>query len=95
MLFVIHALDGRDTENIRAAHYPAHKDFLATSAKLGVRVVMSGPLTTDDGSKALGSLFVLEASDRATVEAFHRNDPFFKARVWETVSIAAFDKRRG
>jgi hypothetical protein len=33
---------------------------------------MSGPLTTDDGTMRIGSLFVVEALDRATVERFNR-----------------------
>jgi uncharacterized protein YciI len=56
---------------------------------------MSGPLVADYGKTMIGSLMILEAADRATVEAFNRADPFFAAEIWEKVNITAFVKRQG
>jgi uncharacterized protein len=56
---------------------------------------MSGPLMDDDGSAMIGSLFVVEASDRAAVERFNRADPFHAAEIWERVSITRFNRRQG
>ncbi len=95
MLFVIHGFDRADAPAKREKHFPAHKAFLAEAGKWGVKIVMSGPLTKDDGATPIGSHFVIEAPDRAAVEAFHRADPFFAAQVWEKTEITAFLKRIG
>lgn len=95
MLFIIHALDKPGVLATRLAHYEAHKAFLSDTARFGVTIVMSGPLVEDDGVTAKGSLFLVEAADRATVEAFHHADPFYAVGIWEKVSITAFIRRQG
>jgi uncharacterized protein YciI len=95
MLFVIHAVDRPGALETRLAHYDAHKAFLADTSAYGVRIVMSGPLVADDGATAIGSHFVVEAADRATVVAFNRADPFHAAGIWAEISIRGFIKRQG
>jgi uncharacterized protein len=95
MLFVIHALDKPGALDVRLARYDAHKAFLADPSPYGIRIVMSGPLTTDDGKKMIGSLFLVEADDRAAVESFNRADPFYEAGIWERVTITGFQRRQG
>jgi uncharacterized protein len=95
MLFVIHARDGEGALPRRLALYDAHKTFLADTRPFGVTVVMSGPLAADDGETMIGSLFVVDAPDRASVERFHAADPFKSAGIWETVSITGFIRRQG
>ena len=56
---------------------------------------MSGPLVADDGTTMIGSLFLVEAPDRAAVEAFNAADPFKKADIWERVTITGFLRRQG
>ncbi|SHO66826.1 hypothetical protein SAMN02745172_03486 [Pseudoxanthobacter soli DSM 19599] len=90
MHFVIHCLDKPGALPTRLANYDAHKAYLSAPP---VAIVISGPLVADDGETMIGSFFLVEAADRAAVEAFHRNDPFFHAGVWETVSINPFLKR--
>jgi hypothetical protein len=51
---------------------------------------MSGPLTDDDRSTMMGSLFLVEAPDRAAVERFNRADPFHAAGIWDKVTIRQF-----
>lgn len=95
MLFAIHALDRSDVLETRIAHYAAHKAFLSDTSPFGVRIVMSGPLVADDGERMIGSLFVVEAEDRATVQRFNEADPFRAACIWERVSITGFIRRQG
>lgn len=95
MLFVLHALDRPDALPRRIAAYDAHKAFLSDTSALGVQIVMSGPLVADDGETMKGSFFLIEAPDRATVEAFNRADPFHAADVWEEITITAFLRRQG
>jgi uncharacterized protein YciI len=94
MLFVIIALDRAGALPTRLANYEAHKAFLADTSCFGVKIVMSGPLVSDDGEKMIGSLFLIEAAGRAEVEAFNRADPFAAAGIWEKVSISRFVLRQ-
>ncbi|PZR85915.1 MAG: hypothetical protein DI537_29810 [Stutzerimonas stutzeri] len=95
MLFVIHALDKLGALPARLANYDAHKAFLSDTAARGVRIVMSGPLVAEDGVTMIGSLFVVEAVDLATVERFNAADPFHAAGIWDRVTITGFIKRQG
>jgi uncharacterized protein YciI len=95
MLFVIYALDAPDAPPKRAAHYPAHHAFLDKTANWDVAIVMSGPLTQDDGQTPIGSLMVIDAPNRDAAEAFHHADPFHAAGVWAKTTITAFHKKRG
>ena len=95
MLFVIHARDKAGALPTRLANYDAHKAFLSETSPHGVRIVMSGPLVDDDGTSMIGSLFLVEAADRATVEKFNQADPFHSAGIWENVQITGFIRRQG
>lgn len=95
MLFVIHGLDADGALPNRLANYEAHKAFLVDTSAFGVAIVMSGPLVDGDGATMIGSLFVVEAADLATVQRFNAADPFAKAGVWKSLSINGFIRRQG
>jgi uncharacterized protein YciI len=95
MLFVIHGLDRKGALETRQANYDAHKAFLSDTSPHGVKIVMSGPLVADDGVTMIGSLFLVEAPDRATAERFNKADPFHAAGIWERVTITGFLRRQG
>ena len=95
MLFVVHALDRADALTTRAKHYRAHRTHLDQAKAEGIEVVSAGPLVGDDGETPIGSLLVLEAKDRATIESFCRADPYQANGVWDRIQIHAYVKRRG
>ena len=95
MLFAIHAVDHAGSLDKRLSHYEAHKAFLSDTSTYDVTIVMSGPLTADDGQTMIGSLFLVKAADRAAVEKFHHADPFFAAGIWQAVTITGFLRRQG
>ena len=95
MLFAIHAVDRAGALPTRLANYDAHKTFLSDTSPYGVKIVMSGPLVSDDGATMIGSLFLIEAPGRNEVEAFNRADPFAAAGIWEKVTITGFLRRQG
>jgi uncharacterized protein len=90
VLFVIHCIDKPGMEAARAAAIQGHVAYLATRP---IKVVISGPLTSDDGARVVGSCFVVEAADRAQVEGFQAADPLYQAGIWATIDVRAFDKR--
>lgn len=95
MLFAIHAVDHEGASETRLARYDAHKQFLSNVSQFGVTIVMSGPLVADDGATMVGSLFVVDAPDRASVERMNRADPFHAAGIWRRVHITGFVRRQG
>jgi uncharacterized protein YciI len=95
MLFVIHATDRRDGMATRAKFYRAHRIHLDQTDKYDVDVVTAGTLLADDGETPAGSVFVVDAKDRAAAEAFTRSDPYHVNGVWETVQIHGYNKKRG
>ena len=92
MLFVMFCIDRPGVEEKRRQVIPAHIEYLATNP---IKIVMSGPLVSDDGGTTIGSLYMLEAANRAEIEKFQRADPLYNADIWETVEVRAFNKRLG
>lgn len=95
MLFVIHALDKAGELPTRAKHYRDHRIHLDRAEDHKVDVVTAGTLIADDGETPCGSVFVIDATDRPTVERFVRSDPYHLNGVWERVDIHGYSKKRG
>src|SRR5487761_1082030 len=95
MLFVVHTLDREHILPIRAKHYRAHRIHLDRAEDYAVDVVTAGTLLADDGKTPVGSIFVIDATDRAAVDAFTRSDPYHVNGVWERVQIHRYNKKRG
>ena len=95
MLFVVHALDKKDILPTRAKYYRDHRIHLDRAVEHGVDVVTAGTLVDDDGETPVGSIFVIDATDRSAVDAFTKSDPYHVNGVWERVSIHGYNKKRG
>ena len=87
MLFVVHALDKKDILPTRAKHYRAHCIHLDQAEGHAIDVVTADTLVADDGETPLGSIIIVDAADRATVDTFTRSDPYYVNGVWERVTI--------
>jgi uncharacterized protein YciI len=99
-LFAIHALDHQNALPLRLEHYAAHRAYVESAEAGGprpggIRVVLSGPLQSDDGEMMIGSLFIVEAESQTQVAAFTAADPFTVQGIWASVTIARFHKRKG
>jgi uncharacterized protein YciI len=88
--FIVHCLDAPDALPRRLEHYEAHKAYLGAAA---VRILVSGPLMSDDGETMIGSLFLIEADTKAAVETFNAGDPFRRNGIWSEIRIHRFLKR--
>jgi uncharacterized protein len=64
----------------------AHRDFIAKHP-YGDRLVVCGPLLSDDGSAWVGNVVALERVTRTTVEAMLEKDPFARAGLYDRVEI--------
>jgi uncharacterized protein YciI len=92
-LFAVHAIDKPGALKLRLELYAAHRAYLENGER-DVKVVMSGPLQSDDGEVMVGSFFLIEAPDRETVTAFTKADPFSNG-VWEEIHTTRFHRRIG
>ncbi len=95
MLYVVYALDKKDILPVRAKHYRAHRVHLDKANDYAVDVVTAGTLVADDGETPVGSVFVIDAKDRAAVDAFTKSDPYHANGVWGGVDIHVYNKKRG
>jgi uncharacterized protein len=95
MLFVIHAMDKKDAIATRAKYYRVHRQHLDEAPKYGVNVMTAGPFVADDNETPIGSLFIIDAKDRAAAQAFTDSDPYHLNGVWDVVEIHAYHKKRG
>jgi uncharacterized protein YciI len=93
MLFSVFTLDNPDAAAKRDTVHGAHVAHLKRAKDYGVTITVGGPLVSDDGASAIGSLMVLEAPDRASAEKFNRADPFHQNGVWGKVEIRRFDRK--
>ena len=95
MIFVVHALDRPEALDLRLANLDAHRAYLNTAPdNHGLRVLMSGPLLSDDGEKMIGSFFLLDAPDRSAIEAMFSGDPLAKADVWQSRTVNRVNVRQ-
>jgi len=92
--FVIHAVDRPDALNDRARYYRAHRIHLDQASEYSVSVMTAGTLVAEDGETPVGSLFVLEARNRASIDAFMDSDPYRVNGVWERVDVHYYNKKR-
>jgi uncharacterized protein len=95
MLWVVHAIDKKDALATRAKFYRDHRIHLDRAEAYEVAVVTAGTLVADDGETPVGSIFVIDAKNRATVDAFTRSDPYCVNKVWESVQVHGYNKKRG
>ena len=84
-----------DALSTRAKHYRAHRAHLDEAGRQGVTVLMAGPLVADDGESPVGSLFVIEAKDRAAVELSPAAIPIRSTACGRHVDVHLFNKKRG
>jgi uncharacterized protein YciI len=81
--FVLTCIDRPDALERRLA---ARADHLAYVRERLAMVKLAGPFL-NEASEMAGSMFVIEAPDRAAVEAFAAGDPYRAADVFERVEI--------
>jgi hypothetical protein len=89
MLWSLHCVDRPNSTDLRMSLRPDHLDYLKEKNDL---IVLAGATLTDDGGTMTGSVFVIDAADRAAVEAFSAGDPFTKGGLFERVDIKRMRK---
>lgn len=86
--FAIHCIDKPGAADLRAANRPDHLNYLNA---LGERVLAGGPLLGIDGNP-MGSLLIIDFSDRRAAIAFAAADPYALAGLFASVAVTAWRK---
>ena len=89
MAFVLYCVDKADHGHVRAENRPAHLDYLNSNLD---RILIAGPITSDDGETVIGSVIIVSDDQRAAAEDFAAGDPYAKAGLFENVTITAYRK---
>lgn len=90
-VFAIYCKDKPNSASIRAENIHLHRAYLGSTT---TRILLAGPLMSEDRSQAVGSLFIIEAADRAAAEAFNAQDPFRGLDLWESIDVVPFTVSR-
>ncbi len=89
MLFSIVCFDKKDHGHVRAENRPAHLEYLKGFAD---KAYVAGPMLGNDGESMIGSLLIMDFDDKAAADAFAANDPYNKAGLFDSVTIAPWKK---
>jgi len=89
MQFVIYCLDKPNSQDVRKANRDAHLAYLREHID---KVIVAGPLLTEDGSGMIGSMLVMEFASRAEADAFVAGDPYGKAGLFQSVTVTPWKK---
>ena len=89
MLWTISCVDKPDTAAIRASVLQPHRDYLQSRKDI---LVLAGATQNDEGTEAIGSLFVVNVNSRAEARAFSDGDPFTQKGVFKSITITRMRK---
>ncbi len=92
MLFVIRNIDKPNSGVLRAANRTAHLAYLD---KIAPVLKLAGPLLADDNETMIGSLWIVEAPDKAAALKLAKADPYAEAGLFESQAATPFRRARG
>ena len=98
MLYAVLRRDRPGKAALRARLQPEHARYQEPFLPMivfGGGMVTEGTDTSGEGGirDVIGNVLILDAPDRETAEAFHRDDPYTKGDLFETVIIEPFWQR--
>jgi uncharacterized protein YciI len=88
-MFVVHCKDKPGCQQIRIDNRPRHLEFLKANLD---KVVMAGPVQTEDRQGMVGSVLVLDFATRADLDRFLAADPYAQAGLFESVTVLPYKK---
>jgi uncharacterized protein YciI len=89
MLFMIHCTDKPNHGNLRQETREEHLAYLREHED---RIVIAGPIPTEDGSAVTGSLLIMEFDGADEARAFAEADPYNRAGLFDSVTVKPFKK---
>jgi hypothetical protein len=81
---MFYGLDRSGSQALRREFRAAHETYLAQHPST---VMAGGPLVTDDGQSAIGSVLLLDVPDMDTARGFMEKEPFYSNGVYQEVNL--------
>ena len=91
MLFFVYRVDKPDTLDLRMQTRPAHMEY---AEEIGDKLFFAGPTMDDDGNMC-GSVWIVDAADKAEAAAITAADPYEKVDLFESKIIRQFVRTAG
>ncbi|CAA7616807.1 conserved hypothetical protein [Magnetospirillum sp. LM-5] len=88
-MYVVHCQDKPGGLQLRLDNRANHLEYLKAHPD---KVVMAGPVQTEDRTGMVGSVLVLDFATRAELDTFLAGDPYAKAGLFETVTVLPYKK---
>ena len=88
-MYAVQCWDKAESLAVRLENRAAHLDFLGRHPQ---KVILAGPILTEDHQTPIGSLLVLDFDDRPGLEAFLAQDPYAVAGLFQRVEILPYRK---
>jgi uncharacterized protein YciI len=89
MPYAIQTQDKPGSAELRAAHRPAHLEYLTANARM---LLAAGALIDDGGTGGHGGILLIDTEDRAEAERFIADDPFTKAGLFDSITVTRWRK---
>jgi uncharacterized protein YciI len=89
MPYLVETTNYADAAATRERLRPEHLDYLARNMH---RLLAAGAKLSDDGTRPIGSFYMLDVEDRAEAGAFMAAEPYHEAGICETVTYARWRK---
>ena len=89
MTYDVLTSDKPNSLDLRTEVRGVHIEYLEANQH---RLLAAGAMTEDDGTGGHGGVIIVDTDDRAEAEAFIENDPFTKAGLFESVTVARWRK---
>ena len=86
-LFLINARDKANSSDLRQATRQAHLEWAGEARH---KIVMAGPVLSDDGETMMGSTFVIEFDTLEEAKSWAAEDPYAKAGLFDRTEIIPF-----
>ena len=87
MLFAIHMIDRPGTAELRLSLREEHLAFVDAHRD---SIFLGGPMRDDEDEFSVGSLVIMEFPDREAARAMLADEPYYRAGLFESVTIRAF-----
>jgi uncharacterized protein YciI len=92
MHFALICHDKPNAQALRAQLRPSHLEWAKAYLP---HIKLAGPFLSEDGEAMIGSLFILEFSDRKSAEAFCASDPYAKGGLFASVQLIPWRRTLG
>ena len=89
MPYVIETFDKVGSGDIRAERRGDHLSYLEEHKSI---LLLCGAKLNDDGSDKGGGFYVVEVNSRQEADSFIRGDPFYKAGLFDKITIVRWRK---